>query len=228
MNAANSSGSRPIAESTMQASKRVLESELTLRLLSEIDGDEPHSQRSLAFRLSIAVGLANAYLKRCVRKGLVKVRQVPARRYAYYLTPKGFAEKSQLTAEYLSSSLEFFRDARAQCVELLQHCEWNEWRRVALAGEGDLAEIATLAARETSVELVAVIAPGCNLATVAGLPVVPSVEAVDNLDAVIVTDIRASQATYDDLRERLSEERVLTPHLLHVSRRRRADGGDGR
>ena len=214
-----------MAQSTMRASKRALESELTLRLLSEIERHQSVSQRSLAFRLSIAVGLANAYVKRCIRKGWIKVQQVPARRYAYYLTPTGFAEKSHLTAEYLASSLKFFRDARAQCLELLQHCEWKDWRRVALAGEGDLAEIATLAARETSVELVVVIAPGCNAKEVAGLPVATDIEAASAVDAVLVTDIRGSQATYDALRERLPEERVLTPRLLHVSRGRHEDEG---
>ena len=67
----------------------------------------------------IALGLANAYLKRCVKKGLIKVSQAPANRYAYYLTPKGFTEKSRLTAEYLTISFNFFRDARAQCAALL-------------------------------------------------------------------------------------------------------------
>ena len=45
-------------------------------------------------------------------KGLVKMSQVPLNRYAYYLTPQGFAEKSRLTAEYLSVSFNFFRRAR--------------------------------------------------------------------------------------------------------------------
>ncbi len=202
----------------MRASKRALESEVTLRLLSRIERDQFVSQRFLALRLGIAVGLANAYLKRCVRKGWVKVRQVPARRYAYYLTPKGFAEKSQLTAEYLSSWLEFFRDARAQCLDALQRCEYQGWQRVALAGEGDLAEIATLAARETSIELVAVIAPGLNAAEVAGLPVAASIEAVAEVDAVLVTDIGMPQVTYESLCNGLPAERVLTPPLLHVSR----------
>ena len=61
----------------------------------------------------------NAYLKRCVKKGLVKVSGAPARRYAYYLTPQGFAEKSRLTVEYLSSSFSFFRQAREDCSAVL-------------------------------------------------------------------------------------------------------------
>ncbi len=206
--------------STMQASKEAVESELSLRLLSAIEDDRSLSQRSLASRLGIAVGLTNAYLKRCVRKGLIKVQEAPARRYVYYLTPRGFAEKSQLVAEYLGSSFGFFRKARAQCLEGLQHCEWQGWRRVALAGDGDLAEIATLAARETSVELVAVIAPGLNAPEVAGLPTAVNLAAAGDIDAVIVTDIRDAQAVYDALCAHLPEDRVITLPLLQVTRGR--------
>ena len=91
--------------------------------------------------LGIALGLANAYLKRCVRKGLVKVNQVPANRYAYYLTPQGFAEKSRLTADYLSYSFNFFRGARKQCESVLNDCAARGWRDIALAGVSDLGEI---------------------------------------------------------------------------------------
>ena len=129
------SGVREAPRSTIRASKEALESELALRLLSTIEGDQSVSQRLLALRLGIAVGLANAYLKRCVRKGWVMVHEAPARRFAYYVTPKGFSEKSRLVAEYLSTSLSFYRKARTQCLALLQHCEWRGWRRVALIGD---------------------------------------------------------------------------------------------
>ncbi len=217
------SGVREAPRSTIRASKEALESELALRLLSTIEGDQSVSQRSLALRLGIAVGLANAYLKRCVRKGWIKVQQVPAQRYAYYLTPTGFTEKSRLVAEYLTSSFGFFRRARAQCVEALRHCEARGWRRVALVGDGDLAEIATLAAREVPVELVMVIAPGSNVRSAAGLPVAANLDSAREVDAVLLTDIRSAQATYDALCEWLPGERILTPELLRISR---AAGGE--
>ena len=47
-------------------------------------------------------------------QGCMKARQAPYKRYAYYLTPEGFVEKSRLVGEYLQSSLEFFRKARGQ------------------------------------------------------------------------------------------------------------------
>src|SRR3972149_9861076 len=70
-----------------------------LGLLESVERDGGQSQRRLASELGIALGLVNAYLKRCIKKGLVKVSEAPARRYAYYLTPQGFAEKSRLTVE---------------------------------------------------------------------------------------------------------------------------------
>ena len=72
---------------------------IVLSVLTSIERDSTITQRKLANELGIALGLANAYLRRCVRKGLIKMSQVPLNRYAYYLTPQGFSEKSRLTAE---------------------------------------------------------------------------------------------------------------------------------
>src|ERR1700732_4508586 len=93
---------------------------IMLGLLESVQRGDAHSQRRLASELGIALGLVNAYLKRCITKGLVKVGEAPARRYAYYLTPHGFAEKSRLTVEYLSRSFSFFRRAREDCSSVLK------------------------------------------------------------------------------------------------------------
>ena len=91
---------------------------IVLGLLSSVESDGARSQRHIAAELGVALGLVNAYLKRCVKKGLVKVSDVPARRYAYYLTPQGFAEKSRLTVRYLSDSFSFFRLAKSDCAQV--------------------------------------------------------------------------------------------------------------
>ena len=94
------------------------EVEITLGLLNAIERDSRLTQRTLANELGIALGLANTYLRRCAKKGFIKVSQAPAKRYAYYLTPQGFAEKSRLTARYLTQSFNLFRHARTQCDDL--------------------------------------------------------------------------------------------------------------
>ena len=149
------------------------EARITLGLLDAVEQNSSLTQRSVARDLGIALGLANAYLKRCVRKGLIKINQAPANRYAYYLTPKGFTEKSRLTAEYLSSSLYFFRTARRSCGDVLTECVARGWQRVALAGTGDLGEIATLCAAEHDLVLVGFLDGRTSETQFAGLPVLP-------------------------------------------------------
>src|SRR3984957_9213908 len=151
---------------------------IVLGLLESVERDGSQSQRKLASDLGIALGLVNAYLKRCVKKGLVKIGQAPARRYAYYLTPHGFAEKSRLTVEYLSSSFSFFRSAREDCAKVLQSAHAHGWTRVALAGVSDLAEIATICALEQGIAIVAVVDGKATVDKFVGTPVVTSVAAI--------------------------------------------------
>src|ERR1700686_793050 len=119
----------------MAGASKTAEAEKTrilLGLLESVERGGEQSQRRLASELGVALGLVNAYLKRCVKKGLVKVSGAPARRYAYYLTPQGFAEKSRLTVEYLSSSFSLFRRARADYLELLQVARARGFARIVL------------------------------------------------------------------------------------------------
>ncbi len=194
------------------------EAEITLGVLTAIEESSSITQRSVADRLGIALGLTNAYLKRCVRKGLVKVSQVPPNRYAYYLTPKGFAEKSRLTAEYLSSSFRFFRRARNECTELIATAAERGWRRLALYGASELAEIATLCAVD-GVELVAIVDPARAGKRLADLDVVAAVDEVAPVDALLLTDLRRAQESYDRLVREMPGDRVLVPRLLGVKRR---------
>ena len=101
-----------MVESRIQSEAMDNESEITLGLLNAVHDNNTITQRSMASDLGIALGLANAYLKRCIRKGFIKVQQIPSNRYSYYLTPQGFAEKTRLTADYLTYSFTFFRRAR--------------------------------------------------------------------------------------------------------------------
>ena len=84
------------------------EIEIALGLLIAVGENSSLTQRSIASTLE----LENANLTRCVRKGLIKVQQVPRNRYAFYLTLRGFAEKRSLTSAYLSISFSFFSEAR--------------------------------------------------------------------------------------------------------------------
>jgi len=200
--------------------------EIVLGLLTSIERNSAITQRKLAGDLGIALGLANSYLRRCVRKGLIKIGQVPLNRYAYYLTPQGFAEKSRLTAEYLTVSFNFFRRARSDCAELLQECAARGWTRVALCGAGDLAEVAVLSAGESEIEVVCVIDPARAGGRCVSVPIVGDLAAAQQqgaFDGVILTDTQAPQRRFDELIASgpaygLSADCVVAPNLLGISR----------
>ena len=190
---------------------------IMLGLLQSVERDGGQSQRRLAAELGIALGLVNAYLKRCIKKGLVKVSEAPARRYAYYLTPHGFAEKSRLTVAYLGFSFSFFRQARAECAEIFAYARNCGFQRVAVAGASDLAEIARICALESGVEIVAMVDPRVTSATFVGVPVVASFAAVEGaFDAVVVTDLGAPQATFEAAAAIIGPDKVLAPRLLGI------------
>jgi DNA-binding MarR family transcriptional regulator len=195
----------------------------TVKLLDSVAATDAPNQRALAQRIGISVGLVNALVHRAVRKGLIKIREAPARRYAYYVTPKGFAEKSRLVAEYLDYSLSFFRAARQDYATVFARCEATGRTRVVLCGAGELAEIASLAAHGTAVNLLGVFDRATNQARFAGLPVLRDLDGATDVDVVVVTDGRRSQELYDELRATLGAERVQAPDFLRVVARKRAE-----
>jgi DNA-binding MarR family transcriptional regulator len=194
--------------------------EILLGVLSAVDRDSNVSQRHISNELGVALGLANAYLRRCVRKGLIKIHQVPRRRYVYYLTPHGFAEKARLTGQYLSASFNFFRRARDQITALMADCAKQGRGRVILAGVSDLAEVAILCARDHNIELVAVLDPDHPATSFRGVPVYRSVGDCGRIDAAIVTNLKAPEQVYQNLGAELGYDRVLVARLLRVSGRR--------
>lgn len=186
-----------------------------LDLLESVERDGEQTQRRLATELGVALGLVNAYLRRCVSKGLVKVREAPAHRYAYYLTPKGFAEKSRLTAEYLSYSFSFLRRAREAYAETLRDAQCRGFQRLVLAGVSELAEIAVLCAIDDEIEIIAIVDGHSKRERFVGCSVVESFSRVPaKFDAVILTDLQRARETYAAAAKSCGQERVFVPAIF--------------
>lgn len=189
-----------------------------LGLLEQVERNGGQTQRRMASELGVALGLVNAYLKRCVKKGLMKVSEAPARRYAYYLTPQGFAEKARLSVDYFSHSFSLFRQARAQYVELFNLATGQDFSRIVLAGVSDLAEIATICALEGAVVVVAVVDATCDKSKFVGIPVVESFDELTMpFDAVVITAFPNAGDVWREARARVGAERVFVPPLLGLT-----------
>jgi DNA-binding MarR family transcriptional regulator len=126
----------------------------SLLLLDEIAKGEQLSQRDISKKLNIALGLVNSYIKNLVSKGYITISTIPAKRYAYYLTPKGFSEKTRLTYQLLQDYSNIFKEARRDYRKLFHDLSAAGAKKVVFAGVDEVAEIAYLSLQEVDIELV--------------------------------------------------------------------------
>ena len=120
----------------------------SLLLLDEISKGEALSQRDLSKKLNIALGLVNSYIKNLVSKGYITIKAIPAKRYAYYLTPKGFTEKTRLTYHHLQNFTNLYKEARRDFKELFTRLSQEGVKSVVFAGADEASEIAYLSLQE--------------------------------------------------------------------------------
>ena len=166
-----------------------------LQLLTEIEHAESVTQRSLATKLGIALGLTNLYLKRLVKKGYIKVTTIPRNRLKYLLTPRGIAEKTRLTYEFMSYSLQQYRHTRDLIQNSFAPLVKDDLKRIAFYGTGEAAEVAFLCLKEIGLEPTAVFNDDCDGAFL-GMDVQPVESLVhEDFDRIVVTSLVIEDVT---------------------------------
>lgn len=199
------------------------EEQITRRLLTAIEGDATVSQRGLSVDIGIAVGSVNWYLNRCLGRGLIKLQNAPVKRYLYYLTPKGFEEKSRLTAKFLQRSLQLYRLGRQECSEFIHQCVVEGKTQIFLAGDGDLAEIAYLSCVGSSVEIKAVVDGTSQRSACVGVPIYSTLSAAMaetggmRPNAILLTDLGRPRRCYASISKQASAAGI-PPAAIYIPR----------
>lgn len=175
-----------------------------LEILTAVDEGGVITQRALAQRLGVALGLTNLYLKRLSRKGYLKIVEFPRKpatrkRLRYLLTPKGISEKTRLTYEHMSYALNLYRRTRETLRQTLAELAPAGAKRIALCGTGDAAELAYLTLREFGLEPVAVFSAQSG-ADFLGYRVRPLAElAQEEVDRIIVATFERPEPVVAEL-----------------------------
>jgi DNA-binding MarR family transcriptional regulator len=183
-----------------------------LRILEEIEKNASATQRELASKLNISLGLVNSFVRRLARKGYLKMSSVQKNRLKYILTPKGFSEKTRLTYEFIQYSFDFYKTARNSLKAILNDLENDGVRRVILYGAGDLAEIAYISLQETKLKMVATVDDVKSGEKFLGRKIRhPSVLNSLDYDKIIVTSIDSGGDVYENLlKQGIPRHMVLT------------------
>lgn len=143
-------------------------------ILKQIEESPTLTNRTAATRLGVSVKLAHETLKRMVSRGLLHVKKLNSRRWDYFLTPSGIAEKARLTVEFVGFSMEFYREARRQSAQVCRELSEQNLKTVALLGSGDIAEIVYLGIQEWDLTLLGVFDDGTDKESFMGIDVQPA------------------------------------------------------
>jgi hypothetical protein len=169
-----------------------IQAQRDLQLLNEVEQNAAVTQRSLALKLDVALGLTNLYLKRLARKGYIKITTIPRQRIKYLLTPRGMAEKTRLTYLFMQYSLTYYRDMRRRLKIVLSGRAKAGAKRIVIYGTGELAELAYLTLREMDLTLVGFV--DGDKGTFLSYPLWP-VETLSrwDFDTVLITDLERAK-----------------------------------
>jgi len=130
---------------------------ISLRLLDELTKEPMITQRALAARLGIALGLVNAYVKRLYKKGYIKIKNLPKNRIKYIITPKGFTEKTRLTYNYMHRSVHYFKEVRNKIELTYLSMMKSGVINILLWGDGEIAELCYISTRGLPLKIVGVV-----------------------------------------------------------------------
>jgi DNA-binding MarR family transcriptional regulator len=175
----------------------------TLRILEAFEQDPAQTQRDLSQKLKISLGLVNAFTKRLAKKGYFKITTIPKNRIHYILTPKGIAEKSRLTYQYVLYSMQYYKATRAKIKSIFKDLSEGNRKRVFFFGVSELAEIAYITLQETDLTLAGVIDDEFVGGDFMGYQVrgLPLPKEILSHDAIVITKIDNSQNALDLLVE---------------------------
>ena len=182
-----------------------------LQFLEEIEQNPKISQRELSHKFNIALGVTNACIKRMARRGLIKLKGIPPRRIAYYLTPRGFTEKTKLTLSFFSYNIHHYAEMKKQISRKLLEMENNGAERIVFYGISDEMEIAYITLQGSDMKLVGIIdenemKKGTKLFghKVIGLEELKNLKA----DAIFVTSVRGQAVSVKTLTKQTGSDSI--------------------
>ena len=153
------------------------------------------SQRELARRAGLSVGLINAVMRRLVKTGYVKTSRLNRRSIQYLLTPRGFVEKALKSYRYLLQTVQSYQAMQQNCSTLLTRLREEGFSTFHLHGDGEMAEL-----------LVAFLKAGDYGRVRYGLPVTPGRRIV--VLNVAPVPVKAPGVRVVDVLRELAERRI--------------------
>lgn len=180
-----------------------------LNLLQELEKNPVISQRELSHKFGIALGVTNACLKGMARRGWIRIMNLDHHKIGYYLTPKGFTEKANLTLHLISWTVQHYSTLKEIIGRKLLEMENSGVKHIVFYGISDEMEIAYITLQGVNLKLIGIVEDQekINRAEILGFEV-KDLREIETLkpDAILVTSLTG----LDERKERLRQMADVT------------------
>ncbi len=157
-----------------------------LEILERLEGNCHLTQRDLSREVGIALGLVNHLLKKMVKKGWVKIKNIDSKKIRYLITPEGAREKSGLLYKRVESTIHFYLDAKRVIKEKVEHLKGDGVKSVSIYGINHISEVLFIVLKELGLELTYVVEEEKEGEEWFGYNVIGMEEFVENKDSVLI------------------------------------------
>ena len=124
-----------------------------LDTLLELKDDSSLSQRSLAHKLNISLGLTNSILQNLIHRGLIKAQKMTGRKILYLITPKGMVQATNFIYDRVRETRHYYQYAKDLLTARFTILYDKGARRAVIYGTGQLAEITYLSLLDSPLKL---------------------------------------------------------------------------
>jgi DNA-binding MarR family transcriptional regulator len=189
-----------------------------LSLLQELEKNPIISQRELSNKFGIALGVTNACLKRMVRRGWIRITNLNHHKIGYFLTPKGFTEKTKLTLHLISWTIQHYCTLKDIIGKKLLEMQNKGFKRIIFYGVSDEMEIAYITLQGFNLDLVGIAEDDEKFKpqTILGFDLIP-VSQVESLtpDSILITSLLGIDIKRDRLKSILNVKKVCISDICY-------------
>lgn len=131
-----------------------MNNESELKIIEEISRNSRLTQRELSEKTKLSLGAVNLILRRLIKRGFVKTKNLTPKKVEYMVTPKGFSEKAKKTYDYMLKTVNLVKMVREEIAKIIID-EYNRGQKnFIIYGKDDLADIIELALKGFAYERV--------------------------------------------------------------------------
>lgn len=130
----------------MEHIKKLGESEY--RVIEILNENNNLTQRHIAQKAGISLGLTNIIIRKLVKKGFIKIKNMDKKKILYHLTPKALIEKSYRTYHYFERTMKDIIKIRDKIQQEILKKVSTDYNKIIILGNNEISEIAIWATQE--------------------------------------------------------------------------------